>query len=156
CIPDVVVTIEDPSSKTLRLIIENKIGAGQTGDQLADYWQAGNLHYCGQFRLIYLTDHRYLPKGELEESERHAGANAQIYWLNWHLLFLWIQRQRSGGLLRPYSEQQILLTLHSYLAEKGYQTFDLWRTWAGILSASYYRKYVCSCEPFPGGGQYVH
>src|ERR1035441_8471157 len=52
CIPDVILTVENQTSSPLRLIIEAKVGAAQTGDQLADYWKAGNILYPKRFELI--------------------------------------------------------------------------------------------------------
>jgi hypothetical protein len=89
-----------------------------------------------------LTDHRSIPKGELEESEHRAGPGAQIYWLNWYGLFLWVDRKLSDGSSRPYSEQRILLTLKSYLSAKGYETFLTWRPSARLVRGPYCRKYT--------------
>jgi hypothetical protein len=157
CIPDAILTVESRTSAPLRLIIEAKIGAAQTGDQLADYWRAGNIRYPNRFELIYLTDHRSTPKRELEESETRAGAGAKIYWLNWYSLFQWVQQQLSDGLSRPYSEKQILGLLKNYLSDKGYQTFLTWRPWASLMPTSYRRKYMCSADQLGVvRGSYVH
>jgi hypothetical protein len=88
------------------------------------------MQYPGRFELIYLTHDRSTPKDELKNSEQNAGPNSKIYWLNWHSLFLLVQRWLGPGSSRPYSEKKILLALKSYLIERNYQTFVPWQTLA--------------------------
>jgi hypothetical protein len=157
CIPDAIVTVEDSAAAPFRLIVESKIGAGQTGDQLADYWRAGHILYRDRFALLYLTDHRSMPKVELAESERRAGPNAKIYWLNWYALFLWVRGQLLSASTRPFSEQQILRMLDIYLAEKGYRTFLEWEILTtGIIGSPYRRRYLHSQLVGMAFDGYVH
>jgi hypothetical protein len=158
CIPDAIVTSANSTGDILKLILEVKAGAPQTGEfQLSDYWKARSMHYPGQFELIYLTHYRSTPKDELRNSEQSAGPNSQIYWLNWHSLFLLVQRWLSSGISRPFSEKRILVALKCYLIERGYQTFVPWQPLASGFRVSYTRKYLWSAgEPVPRLSQYMH
>ena len=146
CISDALVTIHDPAMGAFRIVIECKIGADQSGNQLADYWKAANIHYNGRFALIYMTHVRTMPKKEIEKSQWQADRSAHIYWLNWYSLFTWVQNRLSDSTVRPYSEQQILFALSNYLAEKDYQTFRSLLPLSHNLSIIYRRIY---CRKVP-------
>jgi hypothetical protein len=131
CVPDVILTVENPSSDPFFVIVENKTGSRQTGEQLCDYWQAGNIRYRDKFALVYLTHHRNMPKAELEKSEQDANdAAAQIFWLNWYALFSWVREQLSNVSSRPDCERKILQTLELYLRSpyKAFEHCELPRT----------------------------
>ena len=117
CIPDAILTIASHELPSFKVIVEVKIGSKQTGgDQLHRYWHAGKDRYDRKFELVYLTGDRHMPVEELERSETKAGP---IYWLSWHDLFLWTNRQISGA-SQSDTTDRILRMLQYYLEEKHY------------------------------------
>jgi hypothetical protein len=140
CIPDAILRIPIEATQTYTVIIEAKHTAEQSGDQLSDYWKAGNAISPGRFTVIYLTGHASLPKAELQKSETDADPSAKIYWIGWRDLFKWTQRKLSCSAARPYSEIQILQMLSRYLTEKEYRTFLGWDRLAAVSGKYPYRR----------------
>lgn len=103
-----------------------------TKDQLAKYWcDACKAYPDRKIMLIYLTDHRTIPKNDLVESKDAAERvckGGEFFWLNWFTLFHYIARALDQDPPRPYAEDKIFKLLYRYLCAKKYTCFLGWGT----------------------------
>ena len=125
--PDVVIGLTDGTV----LIIEIKHGSPMSGDgQLARYWGDACQKYPKHKKhLVYLTHHRFIPKNDLEKSERLTPTEhlepPSFFWLGWFALFSCIDGWLKNTTLH-YSEKKILESLRRYLIHQKYTCFLGW------------------------------
>ncbi len=151
-IPDVIIDIGGRERFTV--IVEVKHGAPKSGtgdnDQLARYWGAAKALYGERCAVIYLTHHRVFPKEDVEQSIRQAGCEAKIFWLNWHDLFRWTDKQLLPGSMRAPVEKRILRQLQDYLSAYGYRVFLQWDALiSGSAGSAYSRLYATKPRILP-------
>lgn len=157
--PDAIVTAQaSTAQRRLKIVIEIKHGAGKSGgegDQLARYFRAARTQYPDhQIALIYLTHHRDMPAGELDDTLKELKLPTEksgIYWLSWYSIVEWSLRMQKVGGVTP-TESRIFVALGSYLALKGYQRYEGWRSVDARprLESVYARCYSMSVGATPG------